>query len=110
MTKPDRQDLRDEIAATAERLRRLQDQLENGTCAEVGHDWRSLGGLPIGNYPGRIEKKTLGDFQRWVIRKSYNFVPFEAYDPNARGALSAVVERDFFASNDNAEAAAQNAA
>jgi hypothetical protein len=35
--------------------------------------------------PGSYSKRTLGEFQRWVIRKSYNFVPFEEYDVNAKG-------------------------
>ena len=36
--------------------------------------------FPLGGHNERIANKTLGDFQRWVIRKSYTFVPFEAYD------------------------------
>lgn len=42
-------------------------------------------GLPLGGYNGRIERRTLGEFQRWVIRKAYTFIPFEAYDVNAKG-------------------------
>jgi hypothetical protein len=41
--------------------------------------------LPLGGYNGRIAHRTLGEFQRWVIRKAYNFLPFEAYDVNAKG-------------------------
>jgi hypothetical protein len=42
--------------------------------------------LPLGGYNQRIGHRTLGEFQRWVIRKAYTFVPFEAYDVNAKGA------------------------
>lgn len=35
--------------------------------------------------PGKYAQRTLGEFQRWVIRKAYNFVPFERYDVNAKG-------------------------
>ena len=39
-------------------------------------------GLPGGvGYKGR----TLGEFQRWVIRKAYTFIEFGAYDVNAKG-------------------------
>lgn len=41
--------------------------------------------LPLGGFNGRIGHRTLGEFQRWVIRKAYNFVPFEHYDANAKG-------------------------
>lgn len=41
--------------------------------------------LPLGGSNLRIGHRTLGEFQRWVIRKAYNFIPFEAYDVNARG-------------------------
>ncbi len=41
--------------------------------------------LPLGGHNGRIEHRTLGEFQRWVIRKAYNFIPFEHYDVNAKG-------------------------
>jgi hypothetical protein len=44
--------------------------------------------LPLGGYNGRIERRTLGDFQRWVIRKAYNFIPFEAYNANAKGKIN----------------------
>ncbi len=46
----DREALRSQVAATAERLRWLQHQLEHGTCAEVGHDWQSIGGCNCGCY------------------------------------------------------------
>jgi hypothetical protein len=47
--------------------------------------------LPLGGSNGRIEKRTLGDFQRWVLhRSSYKYIPFEAYDVNARGKLGPV--------------------
>lgn len=41
--------------------------------------------LPLGDYNGRIAHRTLGEFQRWVINKIYNFLDFEDYDVNARG-------------------------
>jgi hypothetical protein len=41
--------------------------------------------LPLGGHNKRIGHRTLGEFQRWVIRKSYNFIPFEEYDVNAKG-------------------------
>lgn len=44
--------------------------------------------LPLGGFNGRLERRTLGDFQRWAVRKSYNFVDFADYDVNARGRLS----------------------
>lgn len=44
--------------------------------------------LPLGGSNLRIEHRTLSEFQRWVIRKAYQFIPFEAYDVNARGAVN----------------------
>ena len=41
--------------------------------------------LPLGGHNARIGHRTLGEFQRWVIRKAYNFIPFEHYDVNAKG-------------------------
>lgn len=41
--------------------------------------------LPLGGHNERIEHRTLAEFQRWVIRKAYTFVPFEHYDVNAKG-------------------------
>jgi hypothetical protein len=35
--------------------------------------------LPTGGYNARIGRKTLADFQRWAIRRAYEFVPFEGY-------------------------------
>lgn len=64
--------------------------------------------LPAGGHNGRIEHRTLGDFQRWVIRKSYNFIPFEEYDANAKGRR-AVGQSDLFAANDNADSQANAA-
>jgi hypothetical protein len=40
--------------------------------------------LPLGTYQGRIEHRTLGDFQRWAIRRLYRIFPFEQYDVTAR--------------------------
>lgn len=42
-------------------------------------------GLPLGGLNAKIEQRTLGEFQRWVIRQAYNFIPFEHYDVNAKG-------------------------
>jgi hypothetical protein len=47
--------------------------------------------LPMGGCNMRIAHRTLGEFQRWVIRRAYNFIPFEHYDVNAKGR--AVVEQ-----------------
>jgi hypothetical protein len=41
--------------------------------------------LPLGGYNLPIEQRTLGEFQRWVIRKAYTFIPFDQYDVNAKG-------------------------
>jgi hypothetical protein len=43
--------------------------------------------LPLGGHNGRIGHRTLGEFQRWAIRKAYTFVPFEHYDVNAKGRV-----------------------
>lgn len=51
--------------------------------------------LPLGGCNQRLERRTLGEFQRWAIRKTYNFIPFEHYDVNAKGR--AVVEQTCFA-------------
>lgn len=45
--------------------------------------------LPLGGADPRLERRTLGEFQRWVIRKLYQFVPFAAYDANARRTVEA---------------------
>ena len=44
--------------------------------------------LPLGGYNEDIGDRTLGEFQRWVIRKAYNFIPFELYDANAKGRMA----------------------
>lgn len=44
--------------------------------------------LPLGGTNQRIGHRTLAEFQRWVVRKSYNFIPFEEYDVRARGPLN----------------------
>ena len=41
--------------------------------------------LPLGDCARRIERRTLAEFQRWVIRRAYAVVPFEHYDVNAKG-------------------------
>lgn len=41
--------------------------------------------IPLGNTNQRIGHRTLAEFQRWVIRKAYTFIPFEEYDVNAKG-------------------------
>lgn len=43
--------------------------------------------IPLGATNLRIGHRTLSEFARWAIRKSYTFVPFEAYDANAKGRL-----------------------
>jgi hypothetical protein len=42
-------------------------------------------GLPMGGHNAPIERRSLREFQRWVIRKAYTFIPFEHYDVNAKG-------------------------
>lgn len=37
-------------------------------------------GLPLGGASARLERRSLSDFQRWVIRKLYTCIPFEFYD------------------------------
>jgi hypothetical protein len=44
--------------------------------------------LPLGGYNGNIGNRTLGDLQRWALRKTYQFKPFEEYDKNAKGSKS----------------------
>jgi len=51
MGKLTREALRSEVEATANKLRWLQHQLEHGTCADVGHDWESIGGCNCGCFP-----------------------------------------------------------
>lgn len=41
--------------------------------------------IPVGDTNARLADRTLAEFQRWAIRKAYTFVPFEAYDVNAKG-------------------------
>lgn len=41
--------------------------------------------MPMGGCNQRIERRTLGEFQRWVVGKYYTFIPFENYDASARG-------------------------
>jgi hypothetical protein len=53
-------------------------------------------GLPSGGVNADYSRRTLGDFQRWAIRKSYNFIPFEAYDASAKGR-AVVGQMDLFA-------------
>jgi hypothetical protein len=45
--------------------------------------------LPLGGCSARIEHRTLAEFQRWAIRKAYTFIPFEHYDVNAKGHMTA---------------------
>jgi hypothetical protein len=44
--------------------------------------------LPLGGASQRLAHRTLGDFQRWAVRRTYVVVPFEDYDVNAKGAAS----------------------
>ena len=49
--------------------------------------------LPLGGHNGRLDRRTLSEFQRWAIRKAYTFIPFEHYDVNAKGqAVTAQTE------------------
>jgi hypothetical protein len=41
--------------------------------------------LPLGGCGERIARRTLAEFQRWVIRKAYTVVPFQDYDVSAKG-------------------------
>jgi hypothetical protein len=52
--------------------------------------------LPLGGCNLRIGERTLGEFQRWAIRKAYTFVPFDQYDVNAKGHMNHA-QRDLFA-------------
>jgi hypothetical protein len=44
--------------------------------------------LPLGSASQRLAHRTLGDFQRWAVRRAYVVAPFEDYDVNAKGAAS----------------------
>lgn len=44
--------------------------------------------LPVGGINQRVGHKTLSEFQRWAIRKAYNFIPFEHYDVKAKGSMA----------------------
>ncbi len=54
--------------------------------------------IPLGGHNQRIAERTLSEFQRWVIRKAYTFVPFENYDVNAKGH-AIVGQADMFTGN-----------
>jgi hypothetical protein len=41
--------------------------------------------LELGGHNEAIEHRTLGEFQRWVLKRYYRVVPFRDYDVNARG-------------------------
>ena len=41
-------------------------------------------GLPTGDIAGDFTGKTLGQFQRWAVRRLYTVVPFEQYDASMR--------------------------
>ena len=51
--------------------------------------------MPVGGHNARIAERTMSEFQRWAIRKAYTFVPFEAYDVNAKGHLN-TAQHDLF--------------
>ena len=40
-------------------------------------------GLPLGDANHRLAPRTLGEFQRWAIRRLYSVVPFEDYSASA---------------------------
>jgi hypothetical protein len=42
--------------------------------------------LPAGGANGRLSQRTLAEFQRWATRRLYTVVPFDAYNPSARGS------------------------
>lgn len=44
--------------------------------------------LPLGGCNLRIGHRTLGEFQRWAIRKAYTFISFEDYNVSAKGHLA----------------------
>lgn len=56
--------------------------------------------LPLGETNARIEKRTLSEFQRWAVRKAYNFIPFENYDVNAKGKMVEMAAGDLFHARD----------
>jgi hypothetical protein len=41
--------------------------------------------LPLGDCNRHLQRRTLAEFQRWVIRRAYGVVPFENYDVSAKG-------------------------
>lgn len=41
--------------------------------------------LDLGDCDQRIGHQTLADFQRWVLRRAYKFIPFERYSTHIRG-------------------------
>ena len=45
--------------------------------------------LPLGGINAALGDRTLADFQRWVIRRTYTSVPFESYNVNGKGKFSA---------------------
>ncbi len=40
--------------------------------------------LPLGGYNGRVGHKPLGEFQKWVIKRYYEILPFEQFDTKAK--------------------------
>jgi len=56
--------------------------------------------LPLGGWNEPIGHRTLGEFQRWVLRGAYrnktNPIPFADYDVNAKGAVSREDANDLF--------------
>lgn len=38
--------------------------------------------LPLGGASDKLAKRSLGEFQRWVIRRLYQIIPFTEYDPS----------------------------
>ena len=43
-----------------------------------------LRSLPVGDAVASLARRTLNEFQRWAIRRLYQFVPFEDYDITAK--------------------------
>jgi hypothetical protein len=51
--------------------------------------------LPLGGYNGRVAHKPLWEFQKWVIRRYYELMPFDQFDNNGKmqkGQLSFLEE------------------
>lgn len=73
-------------------FRRFNAMVELGICPYpmiYGNRHRRV---PLGGHNQCIEKRTLGEFQRWAIRKAYTFIPFDAYNVNVKGKTPPAVQ------------------